>query len=173
MHMMEDYLKGTIEKAEKYVLLGMASAVIFFTLSLAEPQPGEIVEWRLLGFPINIAPPLALIASFLAYQFFVVVVYSFILHARDLTSQSNREPKELGFKYPTILTISPLGSAATMLVPGILVGLGCLNVRKYYPVNNTLLIFFALYSIVGGILLFWRNQEILAYRIVEKATKKA
>jgi hypothetical protein len=165
---MEEYLKETIEKAEKYALLGLASAVIFFTLSWVEPQPGDIVEWKLLGFPIDVEPQLALIASFLAYQFFINVVYCFILHARDLTKSTNPETGERGFKYPTLLTVSPQGSAATMLIPGILIGIGCYKVYQYYPVNSTLLIGLGGYSILVGLGVFLRNQEIMAYRKIDK-----
>ena len=169
---MEDYLKETVEKAEKYALLGLASAVIFFTLSWIEPQPGDVVEWKLLGFPIDIEPQLALIASILAYLFFVNVVFCFILHAKDLTNQTDEESGERGYKYPTILTVSPQGSAATMLIPGIMIGIGCWKVGQHYPINDILLIVVAGYSILAGILVFWRNQEIMAYRKVDKEKKQ-
>jgi uncharacterized membrane protein len=169
---MEEYLKETIEKAEKYALLGLASAVIFFTLSWVQPQPGDIVEWKLLGFPINVEPQLALIASFLAYQFFMNVVYCFILHARDLTRSRNPETDDRGFKYPTLLTVSPQGSAATTLVAGLLVGFGCYKVYQYYLVNSTLMFILGGYSILVGLGVFLRNQEIIAYRKVSKEAQR-
>ena len=121
-------LKATLEKAERYVLVGLSSAVAFAVLSLPEAQtggPGEGVKWTLLGFSLNFDPRLALLMLYVLYFFSCLFADNMLLHVEDLVQRLNDSVEVRAIlTYPTILTVSPIGQFVVTVIPAVLICLG-------------------------------------------------
>lgn len=118
-------LKITLEKAERYTLLALTSAVAFAVLSLpARTGTPSEVKWSLLGFELDFDPRLALLMMYGLYAFSCLFADNMLLHVQDLATRN--EPTEVRemLMYPTILTVSPIGQLAVTVIPGILICFG-------------------------------------------------
>lgn len=166
---MKDYMKATIDKAERYVLLGLSSAAIFLALSLAEPKPGAVVKWELLGFPLSVEPPLALVVLYLVYVFSSVLADNMILHARDIARLSQGEKTESLFGHPSILTVSPIGSGMSTVVPGAIIAGGIFNIRGDYSLPPMMAWCLAGFAFILGIAVFSRTLMIMSLLEPKKA----
>lgn len=125
---LSENLKATLEKAERYILVALFSAVVFAVLSLPEAQtgaPGEGVKWTLLGFSLNFDPRLALLILYAVFFFSCLFADNMLLHIRDLAKRLNN-PIEVRavLTHPTILTVSPIGQFVVTVIPSVLICLG-------------------------------------------------
>jgi hypothetical protein len=125
---LSENLKATLEKAERYVLVALSSAVAFAVLSLPEAQtgaPGDGVKWTLLGFSLNFDPRLALLMLYVLYFFSCIFADNMLLHVRNLGKRM-KDPLEVHavVTHPTILTVSPIGQFVVTVIPAILICLG-------------------------------------------------
>jgi hypothetical protein len=154
-----DSLKATIEKAERYVLLGLSSAAVFLALSLAEPKSGDVVEWELLGFPLSIEPPLALVLLYLLYVFSGILADNLFIHARNLAEKLDVVKTGIVLSHPSILTVSPIFSFVGTVVPGVLVTIGIWLIQGDYSLHSMVWWILSGYALVFSIFLylhFWR-----------------
>lgn len=124
---LSDNLKETLEKAERYTLVALFSAVVFAVLSLPEVQvgaPGEGVKWTLLGFSLSFDPRLALLILYVVFVFSCLFADNMLLHIRNLVKE--KDPKEVGeiLAHPTILTVSPIGRFAVTVIPSLFIIFG-------------------------------------------------
>ncbi len=133
-------LKTTIERIDRYMLLGCSSAIVFCAYSLPNARhtvPGDIVNWQLLGFSLQFAPSFALVALYLLYCFSCLMMDNMLLHVRDLARALRREAgsnvvaqarvkSEIAatLSHPTAVTVSPIGQIACTIVPALLIVCG-------------------------------------------------
>ncbi len=122
-------LKATIKQAERYTLVALSSAVVFAALSLPNPKAGD-VKWELLGVPLTVTPPLALVVLYLVYVGSCLLADNMIIHVRDLAAKvATKEQVRAILSCPTILTVSPIGRLFGTVVPAALVIFGLVKVH--------------------------------------------
>ena len=158
-------LKTTIDKAERYILAALSSAVVFYVLSFAKVKDGDVVKWELLGFPMDFSPPLALVVLYLLCIFSYLLADNLLLHIRDLITRLNDQDQVsdiLG--YPSILTVSPLGSYLATVIPGTLIifGIWNLSTQGVYPLHYAVWYFAGGFGGVLGLAVCIRIHKIIS-----------
>ncbi len=123
-------LRDTIKQAERYTLLALSSAVVFAALSLPNPGAGDVVNWKLLGVPLPVAPQLALVVLYFVYVGSCLLAENMLIHVRDLADRlEDREEVRAILSCPTILTVSPIGRLFGTVLPAALVVFGLIKVH--------------------------------------------
>ena len=129
-NLIAENLKATIGQAQRYALLALSNAVLFAVLTLPDPSSGDIIKWQLLGVPLNIAPPLALIVLYFVYIGSCILADNMLIHVGDLVDKlGNKEEARAVLSYPTILTVSPLGRFFGTLLLAALVVFGLAKIH--------------------------------------------
>jgi hypothetical protein len=131
-----DHLKLALRDTERYLMISASSALAFGVFSFARMQPGNAIKWQLLGFPLEVNVPLALLFLFLIHVVSAWLADHSLLFVRDLALLLKEDPgRNALLTYPTLMSIGPAGQVIGSLAPGILVlaGLGRLYVS---PVNG-------------------------------------
>jgi hypothetical protein len=129
-NLIAENLKATIGQAQRYALVALSSAVLFAVLTLPNPSSGDMIKWQLLGVPLNVAPPLALIGLYIVYVGSCVLADNMLIHVGDLVDKlGDKEEARAVLSYPTILTVSPLGRFFGTLLPTALVVFGLVKVH--------------------------------------------
>lgn len=156
-------LKATVGQAQRYTLVALSSAALFAVLTLPSPSAGD-VKWQLLGVPVAIAPPLALVVLYLAYLGSCLLADNMLLHVRDLADKlGDLEQTRAVLSYPTALTVSPVGRFCATVLPAVLVilGLGKIHWQSMYQLHPVA--WFFAYTVAGatGLSLYSRAQRCL------------
>jgi hypothetical protein len=160
---MSDNLKVTVEKAERYTLVALASAVLFAALSLPDPKIGDPVKWQLWGVPLVVAPPLALVILYVLYFGSCLLADNMLLHVRDLAARlEDKEHVRVVLSYPSILTVSPIGRLFGTILPAALIIFGLIKsqLQGVYQLHY-LAWWFAYGFALSGVLVYLRVQMIV------------
>jgi hypothetical protein len=124
-------LKTTIQQAERYTLVALSTAVVFVALSLPNPKVGDVLKWELLGVPLSVAPPLALVVLYFVYVGSCLLADNMLFHVRDLSDKfEDKEEVRAILSYPTILTVSPIGRLFETVLPAALVIFGLIKAHS-------------------------------------------
>jgi hypothetical protein len=123
-----DNLRATVGQAQRYLFVALSSAALFAALTLPNPSPGELVKWQLLGVPLSITPPLVLIVLYFIYIGSFYLADNMLIHVGDLADRlADKEEVRAILSYPTVLTASPVGRTASILLPAALVVFGLIR----------------------------------------------
>ncbi len=146
-------LEKTLEKAERFAITALFSALLFSALSLPKATVSGSVIWTLLGLPVKLDPRLALLILYALYVFSCFLADNMLLHARDLALRV-KDPAEVGniLTYPTLLTASPFGHFAVTWLPGVLVCFGVVMCYYNGGFPGTPLLVWWLLGMFGGLL---------------------
>jgi hypothetical protein len=173
-NLIAENLKATIGQAQRYTLVALWSAVIFVVLTLPNPSSGNMINWQLLGVPLSIPPPLALIALYFVYIGSCILADNMLIHVGDLVDKlGDIEQARAVLSYPTILTVSPLGRFFGAVLPAVLVifGLAKIHVQGVYQLHPVVW-WFAYGLSLMGVVVYARVQRFVVPNLYPERRRK-
>ena len=156
--LISENLRATIGQAQRYLLIALSSAVVFAALSLPNPLSGGVVKWELLGIPLNISPPLALIVLYSVYIGSCILADNMLIHVGDLVDRlGDKEQARAILSYPTVLTVSPIGRFFGTVLPAALVIFGLAKVHFQGVYQLPLVVWWCAYGLsLMGVVVYSR-----------------